>query len=978
MGVSASVFSGSGAGLTDIPFSALSQELFRIASGSVTASALPDRGFIVESIASGSTFSGSLFVSGGYGGVIQAMTGSWFSGSGRGLFDIPRNALTEDALLSVEIKSGSVTASVSPNFGFRVKSADSGSEFTGSVDISGSLNVTQKSQFTGSINVSGSIVVASGSYFVGDGSQLTNITLANLAIDSTKIFSGSATASISPIEGFDVNVHSRFDGSFIVSSSGRPTPDYLINRNIIVTNDGSNSYIIENGLISGSNPTLTLVRGLQYTIDVDAVGHPFWIKYIQSTGTSNSYSSSITNNGTDSGIIVFTPPSGSPNTLYYNCQLHSTMAGAINLVDYIETPAEIRLIGDTKIEGNLTASMYSGSGKGLFDIPISALSQEVFRIASGSVTASVSPVFGFRVEAFESGSDFSGSIRIDSSSFIYSEGTYLRNIPRSALTEDALISTEIKSGSVTASVAPDYGFRVITPFTSSIDENGLFTTQIASRFTGSIDISGSLFVNDNSGALYIGSSSFLYAEGTYLRNIPRSALTEDALISTEIKSGSVTASVTPDEGFRVITPFTGSQIGSQFTGSVNVSGSLIADDVTARGFFFGDGRFITNVQAAAAPLIASGSATASVASGESFVVITSKTGSQIGSEFTGSINVSGSVSAFDITSTGFFIGDGRFITNVQASAAPLIASGSATASVASGEIFQVITEASSGSYKSQFTSSVAISGSITASLYFGDGGGLFNIPPDAIEGLELAKINSGSGFAIVDPEKLLVNVPITAALYIGDGGGLFNIPANALQDLKLDRIISGSVQAVISPDKGLEIGTKTFVSGNLSVSGGLFVTGGNVTVSSGSTFIGDGSGITNINIANLSFETFILKSGSYTASISPDKGFVVNTSASIWGNVYVGNNLTATDVTASHRVFAPLVSGSLLGTYNFQGVGPTASAEYDILRFDENRGYFVPQPETTLTETVSFSNVSDLTIVHNLAKSRVCTYCCWI
>jgi len=164
----------------------------------------------------------------------------------------------------------------------------------------------------------------------------------------------------------------------------------------------------------------------------------------------------------------------------------------------------------------------------------------------------------------------------------------------------------------------------------------------------------------------------------------------------------------------------------------------------------------------------------------------------------------------------------------------------------------------------------------------------------------------------------------------------------------------------------LEVGTKTFVSGNLSVSGGLFVTGGNVIVSSGSTFIGDGSGITNINIANLSFETFILKSGSYTASISPDKGFVVNTSASIWGNVYVGNNLTATDVTASHRVFAPLFTGSFLGTYNFQGVGPTASAQYDILRFDENRGYFVPQPETSLTETVPFNSVSDLTIVHNL------------
>jgi len=262
-------------------------------------------------------------------------------------------------------------------------------------------------------------------------------------------------------------------------------------------------------------------------------------------------------------------------------------------------PAEIKFVGNTKIEGNLTASMYSGSGRGLFDIPRSALSEEVFRIASGSITASVTPDFGFKVESIESGSQFTGSVNISGSLYInpysgslqlasgssyYGEGSYLRNIPRSALTEDAQISTEIKSGSVTASVSPDYGFIVLTPFTSSFGENGSFTASIASQFTGSVSISGSLFVGDVSGGLFIESSSFIYAEGTYLRNIPRSSLTEDALISTEIKSGSVTASVTPDEGFRVITPFTGSQIGSQFTGSVNVSGSIIVDDVTARGF----------------------------------------------------------------------------------------------------------------------------------------------------------------------------------------------------------------------------------------------------------------------------------------------------------------------------------------------------------------------------------------------------------
>ena len=96
--------------------------------------------------------------------------------------------------------------------------------------------------------------------------------------------------------------------------------------------------------------------------------------------------------------------------------------------------------------------------------------------------------------------------------------------------------------------------------------------------------------------------------------------------------------------------------------------------------------------------------------------------------------------------------------------------------------------------------------------------------------------------SIIDPEKLDVNTPITAARYDGDGSGLFNIPANALEDLQLDRIKSGSAQAVISPNLGLVVNTKASISQSLSVSGGLFVTGGNITLNgSGSTFVGDGS-----------------------------------------------------------------------------------------------------------------------------------------
>jgi len=372
--------------------------------------------------------------------------------------------------------------------------------------------------------------------------------------------------------------------------------------------------------------------------------------------------------------------------------------------------------------------------------------------------------------------DVSGGLFIESSSFIYAVGTHLRNIPRSALTDDALISTEIKSGSVTASVSPDFGFKVITPFTGS---------QIGSQFTGSIDVSGSV-----KAFAFIG-------DGSQITNVQAAA-------SPLIASGSATASVTSGDTFIITTGATGSgqevQFGSRFTGSVDVSGSIKAK------FILGDGTFITNVQAAAAPFIGSGSATASVQSGNNFIVTTGATGSAIGSRFTGSIDISGSVRAFS------FSGDGSQLTNVVAAASPLIASGSATASVQSGIQLVVTTKgnfspvgSNSGSYYgSVFTGSVIISGSISSSRYDGDGGGLFNIPASALQDLQLDRIQSGSGKAIISPNKLDVNVPITAALYIGDGGGLFNIPAEALEDLQLDRILSGSVQAVISPNKGLD------------------------------------------------------------------------------------------------------------------------------------------------------------------------------
>ena len=131
------MFRGDGSGLFNIPRTALTEDAFRIASGSVTASVSPVYGFRVESANSGSEFTGSVIVSG-------SVSASLFEGSGAGLTDIPLSALAELVEQAFQIATGSVTASVDAQRGFRVESLASGSQFTGRVNISGSLIVGQE------------------------------------------------------------------------------------------------------------------------------------------------------------------------------------------------------------------------------------------------------------------------------------------------------------------------------------------------------------------------------------------------------------------------------------------------------------------------------------------------------------------------------------------------------------------------------------------------------------------------------------------------------------------------------------------------------------------------------------------------------------------------------------------------------------------------------------------------------------------
>jgi hypothetical protein len=94
-------------------------------------------------------------------------------------------------------------------------------------------------------------------------------------------------------------------------------------------NQAASAYLFDNAM---SNPTLTLCRGTTYTFAINASGHPFYIKTAQVIGTGSTWDGGVTNNGAEAGNVVFVVPSDAPDTLFYQCSIHSVMTGTLHVV----------------------------------------------------------------------------------------------------------------------------------------------------------------------------------------------------------------------------------------------------------------------------------------------------------------------------------------------------------------------------------------------------------------------------------------------------------------------------------------------------------------------------------------------------------------------------------------------------------------------------------------------------------------------
>ena len=85
-----------------------------------------------------------------------------------------------------------------------------------------------------------------------------------------------------------------------------------------VTAAGASDYILS-GAFSGNDPAINISLGDTLTFNVNSPGHPFLIKTTNTTGPTNAVT--VTNNGTSSGTIIWSPTSA--GTYYYICEFHA-------------------------------------------------------------------------------------------------------------------------------------------------------------------------------------------------------------------------------------------------------------------------------------------------------------------------------------------------------------------------------------------------------------------------------------------------------------------------------------------------------------------------------------------------------------------------------------------------------------------------------------------------------------------------------
>ena len=121
---------------------------------------------------------------------------------------------------------------------------------------------------------------------------------------------------------------------------------------IDVTVNASGEWVID----GTTYKRVSLVRGLTYYFNVNAVGNNFYLKTALSAGTADAVTVGITNNGTDNGTITYEVPMNAPNTLYYVDSSDVNNSGVVDLFDLGAPTDHVRTEDWGLIDGDVETS----------------------------------------------------------------------------------------------------------------------------------------------------------------------------------------------------------------------------------------------------------------------------------------------------------------------------------------------------------------------------------------------------------------------------------------------------------------------------------------------------------------------------------------------------------------------------------------------------------------------------------------------
>jgi hypothetical protein len=244
-----------------------------------------------------------------------------------------------------------------------------------------------------------------------------------------------------------------------------------------------------------------------------------------------------------------------------------------------------------------------------------------------------------------------------------------------------------------------------------------------------------------------------------------------------------------------------------------------------------------------------------------------------------SLDVSGNLSAGNITTTGTFSGDGGGLSNISVSTGSYIENGTSEARLDASGPFRVtvggtanVLQVNNTGTEVEVAGSMSVSGGFDNNINFNSTSNLGPVSNVTITGGANGSflMTDGSGTLTFDTATLVPAQGADTQIIFNDGGstyagntGLtFNktsgnvaIPGNlAVTSAVSGTTLEGSLLTNAQPNiTSLGTLTSLILSGNLNTNSDLITNAGNITIAGGTgAFIGNGAGLTNIPGANVS------------------------------------------------------------------------------------------------------------------------------